>query len=208
MNRRLKRIILIPLIAIILGIVIYALFLRNSGNEPKSKVKPPKVINEIKNYDYKLEENKSKYYKSLFANLKDELEKEEVNEENYAKLVAQMFIADFYNLNDKITKNDIGGTMFVYESCKANFIEQAKDTMYKYIESNVYGDRKQQLPIVKEVTVTDIKQKPFTYLTKQKDSNAYEVTLNWLYEEDLGYETNAKVIIIHDNNKLSIVEMD
>lgn len=207
MNKKWVKIISIPLVAIILGIIIYIFFLKDSGTE-EQKVKPPKVINEIIEYGYKLEENKNKYYKELFINLKDELNKAELNEENYAKLVAQMFIADFYNLNDKVTKNDIGGTMFVYESCKVNFMEKAKDTLYKYIESNIYDDRTQKLPIIKEVTVTNIIQKSYTYLTNKKDTKAYEVTLNWLYEEDLGYETTGTVIMIHDGNKLSIIEMD
>ena len=44
-------------------------------------------------------------------------------------------------------------------------------------------------------------------LTKQ-DINAYEVTLTWEYNKDLGYETTTKIILVHENNKLSIVEMN
>ena len=123
-------------------------------------------------------------------------------------IISKLFILDFYTLADKITKNDIGGTMFVHTTCKDNFILKAKDTIYKYIENNIYGDRTQKLPTVMTLEVTNVISKPFTYLTNKKDNNAYEVTLVWTYDEDMGYQTETKIILVHEGKKLSIVQMD
>ena len=104
-----------------------------------------------------------------------------------------------------------------------NFIDQARSTFYKYVE--VKSDKRtQKLPevsLIDDVKVEDtkfaIKDKTTTKTTKvnryKKSSNetivdAYKVTISWDYKEDLGYETEAKMILIKDNNKLYIVEMD
>ncbi len=206
MNKKVK-ILILPLLAIIVGIAIYMIFLSKESNRKEPKIEEPKIINEIIGFDYKLDENKSKYYKDLFVELKEVLSKEEINKENYARLISKLFIIDFYTLADKITRNDIGGTMFIHSSIKDNFILKAKDTIYKYVENNIYGDRQQKLPRVVSVEILDVKQKSFTYLNK-KDPKAYEITLSWTYEEDLGYETNAKIILVNEENKLFIVQMD
>ncbi|MGI6325019.1 MAG: hypothetical protein ACOXZS_03670 [Bacilli bacterium] len=202
------RIMIIPLLAIIIGIAIYWFFLDDQSANKEPKIKPPKIINEIKEYGYKLDENQTPYYKSLFEDLKTELSKEEIDEQKYAELVAKMFIADFYTLENKVTKNDIGGTIFIYSKYRDNFIAKAKDTIYKYVENNIYGDRTQELPNVKEIEVLTIKPKTYTYSDKTKDSKAYEITLKWSYEVDLGYETETKMTIVHEDNKLVIAEID
>jgi len=206
MHQKLK-LLIFPILAVMIGITIYILFLNKEQKVKEPKIGPPKVINEIKDYGYKLDENKGERYKNLFIELKTELEKETIDKENYAKLISKLFVIDFYTLKDKITKNDVGGTLFIHEAIRENFIEQAKDTIYKYIENNVYGDRMQKLPKVISVEVLEVKQKSFTYLNK-KDPKAYEVSLSWTYEEDLGYETSTKIILVHEENKLAIVQMD
>ena len=88
----------------------------------------------------------------------------------------------------------------------SNFKEKANDTMYKYVKSNIYGDRKQQLPIVDEVTVENIEQKTFKY-DDTSDPKAYYVNVKWTYKKDLGYEKNKTLIFVHEDKKLSLVEM-
>lgn len=201
------RTISIVLIAIAIGIVIFLLVINNRPGI-NDDITPPKVINEIDIYNYQLKENSSELYKKLFQELKKILTKEEVDEEAYAKLVAQMFIVDFYTLEDKLTKNEVGGVDLVYSTYKDNFVIKAKDTVYKYIENNIYGDRIQKLPQVSEVNIVSLKQISHTYLSNQKDLMAYEINLTWLYKEDLGYAKEATLIIVHEDNKLSIVEMN
>ena len=97
---------------------------------------------------------------------------------------------------------------------KENFSLKATDTIYKYIESNVYGDRKQKLPMVKEITKADVVSKRYTYTSPDKkeiinDNNAYFVAVNWTYEDNsTKYQTSATITIIHEKEKLlSIVSI-
>jgi hypothetical protein len=194
----------IVLIAILLGIAIFVFFLKEKKTE--KKVDQPTIINQIEDYDYVLEDNKTKLYKDLFQDLKEVLEQEEVNEYNYAKLIAKMFIVDFYTLDNKVTKNDVGGVVFIHPKHQDNFVLHARDTVYKYVENNIYGDRKQELPIVKSIEESEINQESFKYLDKE-DSDAFKVKLTWEYEKDLGYDTEKEIIIVHNDNKLVIIEM-
>ena len=67
-----------------------------------------------------------------------------------------MFIADFFNLDNKISKNDVGGKEFVYSNYQTDFEKFAMDSMYKSVENDVYGKRNQELPIVTKVEVTKV----------------------------------------------------
>lgn len=204
LKKGVKKIIFIVIIAIVLlGFIIY-LFVNNTS---KDKVEVSKVVNEISKYGYELRDNKSKLYNEKFEELKEILDKDTVNEEEYAKVIAEMFIIDFYTLNDKVAKTDIGGVDFIHSSEREDFLEKAMDTIYKYIESNLYGNRNQKLPTVSAVKVENIEMVEFEYLS-DIDKKAYQVKLNWDYKDDMGYEDKATLILVHEDNKLAIVEMD
>ena len=199
------RIAIVVGVFLILAVVVGWFFLRqNSLHKPAEEVK---IVNEIKEYGYSLKETKSKKYKDLFQELKTVLSKEEVDEEKYASLISEMFILDLYTLANKVAKTDIGGVDFVHPDVKVDFLEKAMDTIYKYVESNLDGDRKQELPTVKEVKVESVESTSFKY-GDEKDNNAYQVKVTWDYEKDLGYETEAALMLVHDGKKLCIVEMD
>lgn len=204
---KLKKGAKIAIVVIVLLIVVGGLIWHFKFRGGKEKVEVAKVVNEISEYGYQLKDNKSEAYKKLFQELKEVLESDPVDEEAYAKLISQMFIMDFYTLNDKVAKTDVGGADFVHSEEREDFIEQAMDTVYKYVESNLYGERKQELSTVNEVTVDQIEIVEFEYLD-QTDANAYQVSVSWDYTKDLGYETEATLIVVHEENKLSIVEMD
>lgn len=204
---RLKKGAKIAIVVVLLLVVVGGLIWYFNFRDGKEKVEVAKVVNEISEYGYQLKDNKSEAYKKLFQELKEVLESDSIDEEAYAKLISQMFIMDFYTLDDKVAKTDVGGADFVHSEEREDFLEQAMDTVYKYVESNLYGDRKQELPTVKEVVVDQIETIEFDYLD-QTDANAYQVSVSWDYKKDLGYETEATLIIVHEGNKLSIVEMD
>ena len=121
--------------------------------------------------------------------------------------VAKLFIIDFYTLDNKLSKNDIGGTDFIKESMRDNFIEEARSTFYKYVEVKS-NKRTQKLPVVSEIIEAYVENTSFKYNDKTIDENAYKVTISWDYKEDLGYETEAKMILVNENNKLYIIEMN
>lgn len=217
--KKIKKIILVILILIIIALAAFLLYKKFYNKEDKKEVK---VIKTISNYGYNLDENETKIYKDEFNNLDEILSNNNVNYEEYAKSIAKLFIIDFYTLDNKLSKNDIGGTEFIEPTIKDNFIEQARSTFYKYLEVNS-NSRNQDLPIVSEIKDIKIENTTFTILDKNdittaKDVaktkslgttvNAYKVSISWDYEKDLGYESEANIIIIKEDKKLYIVEMD
>lgn len=217
--KKIKKIILAVLILIIIVLIVLLLYKKFYNKEDKSEVK---VIKTISNYGYNLDENETKIYKDEFNNLDEILSNNSVNYEEYAKSIAKLFIIDFYTLNNKLSKNDIGGTEFIEPTIRDNFIEQARSTFYRYIEVKT-DKRNQKLPevskidniklenttfIIKDMTTTTTKKGSRTSSSKGTAVDAYKVTISWSYEEDLGYETDAKMIIIRKDDKLYIAEMD
>lgn len=201
-SKLLKILIVLILIIIVIGIVLFGSKLL-TDKEPNEV----KILKEIKSHGYKLDENETEIYKSEFDKLENILTQDEINYEDYAKQVAKLFIIDFYTLDNKLSKNDIGGVEFIKESMRDNFIEEARSTFYKYLE--VKSDKRvQKLPVVSEITEVLVEDTEFKYSDKTIDENAYKVTISWIYEEDLGYETETKMILVNENNKLYIVEMN
>lgn len=166
-----------------------------------------KVNDTIDDFGYELTENATEYYKELFNKLKTLLADSNYDEEEYAKLVSQMFVADFYNLDNKVTNSDIGGTDFIATDYVDNFKLAAQNTIYKTIESNVYGDRKQELPKVLKASIDSITKEKFTY-NNTNDSNAYKVKISINYETDMGYPDDVTLILIHNDKKLEIAKVD
>ena len=194
---------------ILIGIIIVLLlvFVGFKLTSKKSKDKPVvKVEDSLEEYGYVLNENETKYYKDLFKELKKVLNSDTVDEEKYATLVGQLFLADFYNLDNKITKNDIGGVQFVYTPYQSDFSKFAVESIYHYVENSLYEKRDQELPIVTSVDITDIKQNSFDYQGKT-DEQAWTLSYKINYEKDLGYQTEGTMTLVHNEKKLEIVDL-
>ncbi len=203
MTKKIRRIIILILI---LTIIIGGYFLiKNLITLTKKETEEITIIDEITKYEYYLEETKTPLYKLLFSELKETLTNEEVDKLEYAKLISKMFIADFYDLDSKLTKSDVGGIELIHSDIKEEVIIKAKDTIYKYIENNLYNDRTQELSSVTDITVTNVEI--ITYEYSNEEVEGYQVDLNWSYNKDLGYQTSASIILIHEDKKLSIVEL-
>ena len=158
----------------------------------------------------------------MFYELKDILSKDKVDKEKYAKQISKMFIYDFYSLDDKLAKTDVGGLDFVYPTVLENFMLNAESTYYKYLESNVYKNRKQKLPVVTNIKIEDITQEEFEYtkiidnVDKSKveeenelDEKAYIVDITWDYTSPSfdDYQKEATLTIVHKGKKLYIAEL-
>lgn len=207
-KRKLKSWPIVALFFIVtVGILFYCVVdIKNSlkGQKGANEVQ---VVNEIKEYNYQLEDTDCKYYKSVFKELQKELAKETVDEEAYASLISKLFVADFYSLKSAVNKNDVGGRQFVYSDYQETFLKLAKDSVYKYVENNIYGKREQDLPLVTDVEVTDVKESTYKSNGGVKDDSAYDVSLKLTYEEDLGYPTIVNLALIHEDKKLSVASM-
>ena len=194
---------------IIIGLIIVlaASFFIYKNFFAQEEVKEAKVIGKIPKYGYVLKETKTARYKEMFNELKKILEADKVDEEAYVKKIAEMFIYDFYSLKDKVAKTDVGGTDFVYDKVLENFLLNAEDTYYKYIESNIYKNRKQALPEVSKINISNVEKKPFKY-NNVTDDNAYIVSVNWDYKGNFDeYQKKANLVFVHDGIKLVLVEL-
>lgn len=193
-------IIMIILVGSLIGVILYL----DYGS--KKKVTEAKVVDSIEGYDYKLSDKDSNLYKENFKELKKILEKETVDEEEYVKQIAKLFIIDFFTLNNKVTNKDIGGVEFVHKEAVENFKLKAEDTVYKYIESNIYGDRKQSLPEVNSIDSVNLETMNVVY-KDINDSKAYKVVVKFSYKEDLGYTKQKLMVFVHEDKVLSLIEM-
>ena len=165
------------------------------------------AVSAIDDYNYVLDSNETRVYKNYFKDLEKLLKSEKIDEEEYASLVSKLFIIDFYTLNNKLTNQDVGGLQFINSNVKDNFYSKAINTIYKYVKSNIYGERRQNLPEVKDVETESIKSIKFDEGNIQ-DNIAYEVVCNVLYKKDLGYSDKIIIRLVHEDNKLTIVEIE
>lgn len=206
LKKKVKRNIIILIAIVVLCFIGYQIYKHINNDQTASEVK---IVNTIKEYGYNLKDSKTKEYESMFKELKKILEEDEVDEEKYVKQISKMFIYDFYSLADKTAKTDIGGTDFVYTPILNNFITNAQSTYYKYVESNIYNQREQELPTVSEVEIDSIDNISYEY-EDETDENAYEVKVNWTYTSNNfnDYQQEATLTFIHEGNKLSLAELN
>lgn len=203
--RRRIIIFIVLILLCVLGFLVYKHF-----STENQDVKETKIVSKIDKYGYKLKDNKPAAYKKMFKDLEKILNEKEVDEEAYAKQISKMYVYDFYSLDDKTAKTDIGGVDFVHPDALANYLQNAQDTYYKYVENNIYKNRNQKLPIVDDskIEVVSIEKAPFAYGEKT-DEQSYKVTIKWDYTDtDFNtYQKNAVLIFVHDGIKLELVEL-
>ncbi len=207
LKKSVKRKLIIGIVLVLL-VAIGTFIIFNLPKDKEDKVEEVKVVNKVDKYGYELKETKSKRYKKMFEELKEILSEETVDEEKYVSKLTEMFIYDFFTLDDKSAKTDVGGVDFVYKDAVSNFLVNAQDTYYKYVESDIYNNRNQQLPIVDVVTIDGVLQQPYAYGT-MNDEKAYVIKATWTYtkEEFASYQSQAQLVFVHDGVKLSLVEL-
>lgn len=201
MKKRNKIILFIVIVLLVVGasIFCYLKFVKKDDNVNKVT-----NIEEIDKFGYTLKSNATETYKKEYEILKTNLKSTDINEEEYVKSVAKLFIVDLYTISNKINKYDVGGTEFVYPDSLENYKVNVEDTLYKYVEDNSNNSRTQSLPEVSEVQITDFKK--VKYKVSNTELDAYEVALKWSYVVDMGYESEGSVIILEKDNKYYVVE--
>ena len=207
-------IIILLVVVIILGVYgLKSLFNQEKSYSSGKPVEVAKQLDSISGFDYVLYDDSTDLYKELYYELKDILEAEEIDYGKYAEVISKMFVVDFYTLSTKVTNQDVGGLDFIYSDIKDNFKLKASDTLYKYIESNVYGDREQELPEVSDFTVCESSVSSYSYEDLENDisisdDNSYVVKVSWSYKKDLGYQKSAVIRLVHEDDVLSIVSVE
>lgn len=202
MKKKYKKILKLIILIIIIIIVILILGKIFFGKEKvKNNVK---VIDSIVDFSYTLDERDTKLMKDTYEELKKVLKEKDINYEEYAKVLSKLFVIDLFTMENKINKYDIACLEYVYPDSLNNFKLNVEDTLYKLLEDNTYGKRKQNLSIVNKVEVTNIEKSSYTINEENVDS--YNVNLNWEYVTDLGYDKNATLTLVKKENKLYVVE--
>lgn len=190
-------------IFIIVGIILFG-YLGYRVKNDFFKGSERKKLDSIELYGYTLSKNDTEIYKTYFKELSKVLNEKTIDYTEYAKLISKLFVIDLYTLDNKLAGTDIGGLEFLHKDLKDNFKENMGSTLYNFVESNIDGKRTQELPIVKDVNVSDVFETKYTYNKTEYD--AYIVSTDITYEKDLGYPKSMKLTIIKDNNILYIVK--
>ena len=208
-NKKKRR--LLALIFVIMVAAVLVAFALNIGKKDSGSVKNKKVVDEIKKFSYTVSETDTKLFKEKFKELKEELSKKEIDNKKYAELISELFVIDFYTLDNKVTKNDVGGVQFVFDSYKADFVDYARDGIYKQVISNIDNDRSVKLPEVSKVTVDSIEEIDASTVfdnVKLDSNDAYEIKINWEYKNNDDFQTEATVVVVNDGKKLSVAKLD
>lgn len=191
--------LLILVIIVIVGLILFKLFF--AKDEVKNNVK---VIDSIVDFSYTLDERDTKLMKDTYEELKNILKEREIDYDEYAKVLAKLFVIDLFTMDNKINKYDVACLEYVYPDNLENFKTNVEDTIYKLMEDNTYGKRTEKLSIVNNVEITN--EKESTFKINEEEVPSYVVTLNWTYDKDLGYDKNATITMIKKDKKLYVVE--
>ena len=203
-----KKRIMIAMIVLILIIAVASFGVYQLKKKKKEVKTVVTVADKIADgYDYTITDEATKYSKDLFSKLKKELSKDSVNEENYAKLETQLFISELFTLSNKVNRNDVGGVQFIYKDYQESFTKEAMEELYHYVENNIYGDRKQELPEIVNVDVINVEQKEYVLSDEVTDEKAYYIDVTMNYAKDLGYQNSATIVLIHNGKRLDVVKM-
>lgn len=201
-KRKEKRspIIILILVLIVVVFVVWYFFFRE-------KPIVVTVVSRIDDYNYYLDSNETRIYKKYYKELEEELEDNKVDEKKYAEIISKLFVIDFYTLTNKLTNQDIGGIQFIHSNLQNQFMTDASNTIYKYVKNNLSGSRKQKLPEVNKVEITNIEASKYENDNYQDDSS-YQVSLKIGYVKDYNYPEEVTLTLIHEENKLVIVEVN
>lgn len=202
--RLFRNIVLILIFVDILVIAGYFIYLKVNDDNKKGEIIV--VVDQIDEYGYVLDNNKNDYYKSLFQELKNVLNQEEINYEDYSKSIAKLFISDLYTLSNKVSSSDVGGLEFVYSDFRKDFLSITKTTLYNSVKSNLYGERNQELPSVSNVIIDSLTKTTFKY-GANNFQEAYLLNISLEYEKDLGYDKECELVLVRNENTLEVVKL-
>ncbi len=191
----LKHLVGIVMLVLLITIAIYIVLVLKPKNDKSKFLSEEEKIK----YGYVLYERDTDIYREIFNELKLELNNDSIDYEKYAEYISKLFIIDLYTLNNKVSKDDVGGIQFVMNDIKDNYLLNVSDTMYKYINEDGI-----ELPEVSSIELLDINS--YKYSINNKEYDGYEVNLKWDYKKDLGYDSEGIVYVIKDEDELFIVE--
>ena len=202
MKKKYKRLIILFVVIALLAIGCFLIFKMLKKDDVQENVN---VVDSISKYGYNLDDRDTELMKSTYEELKKILNSDEIDYELYANTLAKLFVIDLFTMDNKINKYDVGSTEYVYPDAIENFKLNVEDTIYKHMENNSSGKRKQNLPEVSSIDVLSTEVGEYT-IGDTDTFDAYIVDLAWEYASDLGYDDNATVTLVKMEEKLYVVE--
>lgn len=172
----------------------YFIFLSSSDDN--------KIVKEITEYGYTLEDRDSKLMQDVFASLDEALNQETVDYEKYAEYLGKLFIIDLYTISNKENMYDIGSLEYIYPADREEFKINLRNTLYRYLEDK--DSRTEDMPEVKTIDMLSLDKGTFNYAKKEYES--YVVKLKWDYFKELGYDAQGNVTLIKIENKLYVAK--
>lgn len=165
-----------------------------------------KVLDELKDFGYKISDRDTKYYKEEFAKMKKIINADPIDTKQYAEYVARMFVNDLYTMSTKVNKYDVGGIEYYHKNDLDDYTKSVMDTLYKTMLDDTYGTREQKLPEVASVETISVEET--TYDVGGTVLNGYKVKLKWTYVNDMGYDNQGTVIVVPegDSGRWSVVD--
>ena len=203
MRKRYKIGLIIVSVLLVGVIAIGVMSIFFGGEEEDRDANVSSIISNIADYGYTLDDRDSSYMKETFDELETILSETEVDYHAYAEVLAKLFVIDFYTLDNKINKYDVGSLEYIYSEQVDMFRQKAVDTVYRDILDNTYRDRVQDLPEITNVTILNLSDT--TYTLNEEEVEAIMVTMNYEYQEDLGYDTEGTIYFVRNANKLEVV---
>ncbi len=187
------------LFLVVASVGIISIFFKSDQIEPNVS----NIISNISDYGYTLDDRDTNYMKEVFQELEEVLNVRDVDFHEYANVLARLFVIDFYTLDNKVNKYDVGSLEYVYSEKKDMFRQKAIDTVYRDVMDNTYRDRIQDLPEITNVTILNIEDATVTL--NEEEVSAIKVTMNYEYKEDLGYDTEGTIYFVRNAQKLEVV---
>ena len=150
---------------VFVALIMLIYYVYDSFIKDRNTVTAPKVVDEIKlkSINYVVNENDTKLFKDNFEELKKVLNDKKIDNKKYAETVSKLFVIDFFTLSNKTSKNDIGGVQFVYSSYKTDFVDFARDGMYKRVNNSIEDGNNSNLPTVKSVNVSNVEEMEYLF---------------------------------------------
>lgn len=154
----------------------------------------------------------------LFAELFDAHDRfnriaSEVNLVQYASTIAQNFVADFFTLSNKTSRNDIGGLQFLADDIFEYFYDYVLNTFYLHLNHHITNFGSDSLPTVGTITVLNSESILYALSIDEypgtEDLPLVQVDLEWTYlSTTLPYinefQTSARILLQEINGEIRI----
>ena len=175
----------------------------------------PELVEEEK--DYELAEDATPYQKQLFEQLEPALlaTNDVTNltlETQYACLVVQNFVADFYTWSNKMARSDVGGLQFVYSTYRDELNQKAIDTYYLYLDHYIQTNHPLMTLEIEQVNILDAQKLDYT-LADESIVTVFEIEADWTYTDntpllETDIKTRAKFILAKQSDKWAIISIE